>query len=348
MPDPSLAALRIVDAAANRATEGLRTVEDYARFVLEDRFLTESLKGLRHDLQGVLAMLSSMERFASRAVTSDCGVSISTPTELQRADVQAVVQAAAGRVQESLRSIEEYGKTLSGFGSAQIESIRYRAYTLLAAVQSCKQRSLRLQEATLYLLMPTSRVLDDFKRDVDQLYAAGVDVIQLRDKQCDDRTLYQFAKAAAEIARRRQKLFIVNDRCDIALAVNASGVHLGQEELPIEDARRLLGADRLIGISTHDIDQVAEAVLKGADYIGCGPTFPSETKRFEAFAGLPFLQQVAASHSVPAFAIGGIQSDNLNQVLETGFTRVAVAGAILKAVDPVAAVAAMKRQLTLR
>ncbi len=348
MSDPSLAVLRIVDAAANRATEGFRTVEDFARFVLEDRFLTESLKVLRHDLQGVLKQLPLAERFASRAVTSDCGVTISTPTEMQRTDVQAVVQAAAGRVQESLRSIEEYGKTLSGFDATQIESIRYRAYTLLAAVQIWTQRSRQLQDATLYLLMPTSPVLEDFQRDVDQLFAAGVDVIQLRDKQCDDRTLYRFAKAAAEIARKRQKLFIVNDRCDIALAVNASGVHLGQEELPIEDARRLLGSQRLIGISTHNMEQVAEAVLKGADYIGCGPTFPSETKSFEAFAGLPFLQQVAAMHSVPAFAIGGIQSENLNQVLATGFKRVAVAGAILKASDPLASAAAMKRQLNSR
>ncbi len=181
-----------------------------------------------------------------------------------------------------------------------------------------------------------------FKRDVDQLYAAGVDVIQVWDK-IDDRTHYLQMLLLRSLVGN--KLFIVNDRSIFACFCVRRA--FGQEELPIEDARRLL-ADRLIGISTHDIDQVAEAVLKGADYIGCGPTFPSETKSFEAFAGLPFLKQVAASHSVPAFAIGGIQSDNLNQVLETGFTRVAVAGAILKAVDPVAAVAAMKRQLTSR
>ena len=345
MTDSSLAALRIVDAAANRASEGLRTVEDFARFILEDRFLTESLKTLRHDLQSVLSQLSMNDRLAARAVTSDCGITISTATELQRENTSAVVQAAAGRVQESLRSIEEYGKTIDGFGFQQIEAIRYRAYTLLAAVQSWQQNQQRLQDAVLYLLMPTSSSLEKFQQSVDQFYATGVDVIQLRDKQCDDRTLYQFAKSAAEIARRRQKLFIVNDRCDIALAVNASGVHLGQDELPIEDARRLLGSERLIGISTHNVEQVAEAVLKGADYIGCGPTFPSETKSFDSFAGLAFLEQVAEAHSLPAFAIGGIQSSNLDQVLATGIKRVAVAGAILNAHDPIAAAGEMKQQL---
>lgn len=345
MSEPSFAAVRIVDAAANRAAEGLRTVEDFARFVLEDRFFTEALKTLRHELQGVMANLPLDVRIASRAVTSDCGVHISTASERQRSDVQAVVQAAAGRVQEALRSIEEYGKTIDGFDFAQIESIRYRTYTLLAAVQGGAQRDLQLRDAALYLLMPTCESLDNFEHDVEQLYAAGVDVIQLRDKKCSDRRLYTYAKAAAEIARRKQKLFIVNDRCDISLAVNASGVHLGQDELPIEDARRLLGPDRLIGISTHCVEQAAEAVLKGADYIGCGPTFPSETKRFDAFAGLSYLQQVAELHSLPAFAIGGIHADNLKLVIGTGSKRVAVSGAILSAPDPFAAAKNMKQQL---
>ncbi len=345
MPDYDPATLRILDAAANRATEGLRTSEDYARFVLEDHYLTESLKTLRHDLQQIMSLIPAQDRLTARAVTSDCGVSISTATEMQRADLHAVISAAASRVQESLRSIEEYGKLVPEFSASGIEAIRYRAYTLLAATQALPMRKQRLQASRLYLLLSTMPNIDDFRQSVEQLYLAGVDIIQLRDKQCDDRTLYQFARAAAEIARRLQKLFIVNDRCDIALAVHASGVHLGQEELPIEAARQLLGANHLIGISTHNVQQVAEATLKGADYIGCGPTFPSQTKSFDSFAGLSFLSQVSRSFSIPAFAIGGIDTSNVSQVVDSGFHRIAVAGAITAAGNPAQAASMLKQQL---
>jgi thiamine-phosphate pyrophosphorylase len=126
----------------------------------------------------------------------------------------------------------------------------------------------------------------------------------------------------------------VNDRPDIAVLSQADGVHVGQEELEVRDARRIIGPDRLVGVSTHSIEQACQAVSDGADYIGCGPTFPSGTKDFDHFPGLDFLRQVAAEISLPAFAIGGITLDNLSQVLHTGFARIAVSGAITNSADP--------------
>jgi thiamine-phosphate pyrophosphorylase len=114
----------------------------------------------------------------------------------------------------------------------------------------------------------------------------------------------------------------------------ADGVHVGQEELPVHDVRQIVGPNMLVGVSTHTIEQARQAVLDGANYLGCGPTFPSGTKHFDHFPGLEFLRQVAAEISLPTFAIGGITRDNVQQVLATGFARIAVSGAIAASNNP--------------
>jgi len=130
----------------------------------------------------------------------------------------------------------------------------------------------------------------------------------------------------------------MNDRPDLAVLACADGVHVGQKELDVRDVRRIVGPNLLIGVSTHTIEQARQAVLDGANYIGCGPTFPSGTKYFDHFPGLDFLRQVAAEISLPAFAIGGITRENLADVLATGFTRVAVGGAMAMSSNPTLAV----------
>src|SRR5438045_3761732 len=130
----------------------------------------------------------------------------------------------------------------------------------------------------------------------------GARVIQLREKTLDGRAVLERARLVRRLTRDAGALFIVNDRPDIARLVEADGVHLGQGDLPVKEARRVLGPDLLIGVSTHDLDQVRQAILDGASYIGVGPTFPSGTKAFPSLAGLEFVRQVAAQTSLPAFA----------------------------------------------
>ncbi len=139
---------------------------------------------------------------------------------------------------------------------------------------------------------------------------------------------------------------IVNDRVDLAILSDADGVHLGQTDIPIHEARQLLGPQKLIGVSTHNLAQLQVAQQAGADYIGCGPTFPSTTKDFEDFAGLDFLREAHPHCAVPAFAIGGIQLDNCQQVLATGFSRVALQGYVDSAADPLAAMVQMRERIT--
>ena len=156
---------------------------------------------------------------------------------------------------------------------------------------------------------------------VREAIAGGADIIQLREKSLADRTLLATARDLRAMTRSAGALFIVNDRPDIALLAEADGVHLGQDDLPIHEARRLLGPSALIGVSTHNLDQVRTAVLEGASYIGVGPTFPSQTKEFNDVAGLDFIRQATCETKLPAFVLGGVTPANLHQVLQAGGTR---------------------------
>ena len=334
---------RILDAAANRAREGLRVVEDYTRFVLNDPFLTEQLKHVRHELARATQLLPATALLQQRDTLHDVGTTLSTKSEAQRQDATAVLTANWKRLQEALRSLEEFSKPLSDSPAHQFEALRYRCYTLERALAVNQSSNTKLQNAQLYLLLDCRANQTDFRELAAKLIAAGVDVIQLRDKQADDRTLLERGLALRQLLRDhaaahgRAPLLIVNDRPDLAVLCDADGVHVGQEELPVAAARRIVGPDMLIGVSTHSLEQAQQAVLDGADYIGVGPTFPSQTKDFAAFPGLELLHQVAANVSLPAFAIGGIHAGNLGSVLRTGFRRIAVGSAILAAAHHIAA-----------
>ncbi|TWU22504.1 Thiamine-phosphate synthase [Novipirellula galeiformis] len=343
------ATYRILDASINRATEGLRTLEEYARFALDDAEISGELKSIRHDLTTVTNQhLDRLRLIEARDTPGDVGTAIGEAAEYQRASVQAVIAAASSRIAQSLRVIEEYGKTIDANFAAQVEQIRYRHYQMAAALelQAFKAtRASQLAAAQLYLLMDGGESEDQFVASIEQLAAAGVDIFQLRAPELDDRTLYERACVGAAVAKKHGRLFIVNDRVDIAVAADADGVHVGQEELPAAAARAILGARRLLGISTHSIEQARQAVDDGADYIGCGPVFTSRTKQFDRYVGPAFLNQVSGSIHLPAFAIGGIDEHNVAKVIETGCHRIAVSGAIRDAEDPVHAAEALKQCL---
>lgn len=345
---------RILDAAANRAREGLRVVEDYARFVLNDPFLTEQLKQLRHELASATQLLPAAALLQQRDTLHDVGTTLNTASEGQRQNSAAVLTANWKRLQEALRSLEEFSKPFPDSPASQFEALRYRCYTLERALAVNQSSKTKLQHARLYLLLDCLANQGHFRELASKLIAAGVDVIQLRDKQADDRTLLERGLMLRQLLREHAgthgvaPLLIINDRPDLAVLCDADGVHVGQEELPVAAARRIVGPDLLIGVSTHSLEQAQQAVLDGADYIGVGPTFPSQTKDFAIFPGLDLLRQVAASVSLPAFAIGGIHAGNLASVLETGFHRIAVGSAILAAADPVSACRELAKGLTAR
>jgi thiamine-phosphate pyrophosphorylase len=346
--------LRILDASLNRAGEGLRVIEDYVRFALDDPFLTQQIKSLRHGLATIACEIPADDRNIARDTLADVGTEISNASEATRRDAWAVCAASFKRTEQSLRSLEEYGKLINVGVGRQAESLRYTLYTLEKTIDIGRSSRQRLEVVQLCVLLDGCGSLDAFERIVSELADAGVGMIQLRDKSLNDRELVARAKRLVALTHaqppaetgsgaspRSHTLAIINDRADIAAAAHADGLHLGQEDLTVKHARAIVGTRMLIGVSTHNIDQARAAVLDGANYIGAGPTFASRTKQFHAFAGLDYLDQVAGEIRLPTFAIGGINIDNLPQVLSAGINRIAVGAAVTKANKPDSAASAL-------
>lgn len=159
---------------------------------------------------------------------------------------------------------------------------------------------------------------------------AGVGWVQYRDKTGPRRKVYEEAIKLKDLAGKHNAVFIVNDYSDIALAVDADGVHLGQDDLPVKEARKILGRGKIIGVSTRCIEQALEAEQAGADYIGFGPVFHTSTKDAGSPRGIDLLGKIKNKVSIPVVAIGGVNLKNIHSVLETGVDAVAAASAILK------------------
>lgn len=172
----------------------------------------------------------------------------------------------------------------------------------------------------------------------------GANVIQLRDKTASSRKLYEAALAIREITEVANVIFIVNDRLDIALAVDADGVHVGQKDLPAPVARRLIGQNKILGVSAETLEQAIQAEQDGADYLGVGPIFEARATKPDAAEpmGLLLLRQVCQHCQVPIIAIGGIDRSNAKEVMEAGARGIAVISAIVSANDVVAASRALK------
>jgi len=321
-----LALYRILDANLDRAREGLRTIEEWCRFGLDDVALTDECKHLRQEL----AHWHTSDLRAARDTPGDAGTGLTHPNEAERSSVQDVLQANLCRVEEALRVLEEYGKVYSAAMGAACKQMRYRVYTLESKL-TAYQRQQQLARSHLYLVTaPTDHLFET----VEAALQGGLTLVQYRDKTADDEVRLRNAEKLCHLCRRYDALFIVNDRVDLAIAVDADGVHLGQQDIPIALARKLLGAQRLIGRSTHCPDDLHRAIQEGADYIGVGPVYETPTKAGRPAAGFDYVRYAAEHATIPWFAIGGIDTNNLSEVLAANVERVAIVRAIMHAEQP--------------
>lgn len=204
------------------------------------------------------------------------------------------------------------------------------------------ERRERLAAARLYVV---TGVRPDLAEFLDAILGAGVDVVQLREKESEAGDLLRLGETFREVAERHGALFIVNDRPDVAYALDADGVHLGQNDLPPRLARDILGEDGIIGLSTHSPEQW-DAAAPEADYLCIGPVWETPTKPGRPAAGVDAVRHAAkSSESRPWFAIGGITEDTLSEVLAAGATRIVVVRAITMAADPAASVRTLADRL---
>ncbi|QNI68114.1 thiamine-phosphate pyrophosphorylase [Synechococcus sp. BMK-MC-1] len=329
---------RLIDANLDRAREGLRVIEDWCRFGLDRQDLVVPLKDWRQQL----GQLHDDAYRQARSTATDAAAGLGHPAQDNRSDSVAIVKANASRVQEALRVIEEFARTGDAVLARTAAAVRYALYDHeVRILEACGHNRRQQQLADAKLCLITDPGADDnpdrLMHNVKAALESGVTLVQYRRKHGSDGLRLQEAQQLAQLCRAHNALFIVNDRIDLALLVNADGVHLGQEDLPQHEARRLLGNEKLIGRSTHALAQLEAAQQEGADYAGVGPVFATATKADRQPAGLNWVKEACAAARIPWFAIGGITATTLPRVREAGAQRVAVVSAIMASEDPASA-----------
>ena len=332
------AVCRILDANLDRAREGLRIVEEWCRFGLNSARLSEECKQLRQEL----ASWHSAELRAARDTPGDPGTELTHPQEQQRGSIDVLLQANFCRVEEALRVLEEYGKLYHPKMGGSFKQMRYRVYTLESSLIGFQRHKI-LAQSYLYLVTSPTEVLPGI---VEATLQGGLRLLQYRDKTANDIDRLDNAQKLRQLCQQYGAILIVNDRVDLALAVDADGVHLGQEDMPIAVARQILGSQRIIGRSTTNPDEMQRAIQEGADYIGVGPVYETPTKVGKAAAGLEYVRFAAKHCPIPWFAIGGIDADNVNDVISAGAERISVVRSLMQAEQPTLVTQFFLSQLT--
>lgn len=326
---------RITDANLNRAAEAARVLEEIARFLLDEKELSESLKNMRHRIN--FAQDEYYNQYLNaRDTENDIGVDIKNTTK--RLNIENIFKANIKRLQQALRTLAEYS-TGDDKNMLIFEKLRYESYTLEKIMWDKlkeKYNQIKLLDKKLYLVTNSDNFEseDAFLDAVASALQGGVDILQLREKTMSANKILNLGKKIKQLCLQYDTTFIVNDRVDIALLLEADGVHLGQDDLDVKSAREILGDNMIVGISTHAPEQALKAVEDGADYIGVGPVFATPTKQGRIPVGLEYVRWTSENINIPAFAIGGIDLQNCSEVLDAGLKKLAVVRAIINADSP--------------
>lgn len=187
---------------------------------------------------------------------------------------------------------------------------------------------------SLYLISDRNESLDEFLYKIEQSILGGVKIVQLREKNCSTLEYIEIGKRVKALTDSYNIPLIVNDRIDVALAIDASGIHLGQEDMPLDIARRIMGTEKLIGISTRNIDEATKAEINGADYIGVGAIFDTDTKSDARKIHFDDIKKIKNSVDIPVLGIGGINKDNIHIVKMLNLDGICISSGILRDKNP--------------
>ncbi len=333
------AVYRIIDANFNRAREAARVMEDYCRFALGSAALSGRAKQLRHELSAAVGKLDAGRLIAGRDTLADVGVGRKIKHQMLRASLKDAFVAASKRLTEALRVLTETAQPLNPPAAEEIEKLRYGAYTLEKDIVFFSDAGEKFKDVRLYVII-SSNVPADVLSLAARCAAGGADCLQLRAKNAPDDTLFALSCEFVKLCRDAGVVSIINDRVDIAAGSGADGVHLGQNDLPVEQARRIEPVPFVSGKSTHSAEQLGRAIDELVTYVGLGPVFPTPTKPGAEPVGLDYVRrsvEVLADTGIGHAAIGGITLDNVEDVLRAGAKTIAVCSAITQVDDPRAA-----------
>ena len=321
---------QIIDANLDRAREGLRVLEDWARFGLGLENYVIKIKNFRQILGK-----NHLEVYKkSRNHIEDQCKGLSHVEQNNRKSPGKIISSNSARVQEALRVIEEFSR-LNNKELAKVASeIRYEIYTLeveLLNFNTRKNSEKIIRDNGLYAITDQK---SDVLEKIEDILIGGVKLIQHRFKTGTDKNRLEEAIKIKNLCKKYNALFIVNDRVDIALASDADGIHLGQNDLDLKTARKLLGNSKIIGISANNEIDISTAIKDGCDYIGIGPVFKTSTKKDKEPLGLEKIKYLTKDIKIPWFAIGGISKKNISYLKNNGFSKFAIVSELMNSEDP--------------
>ncbi len=341
-------AYRIIDANFNRAREALRVIEDYCRFALNNQSLGTRAKDLRHRLCATISRLAYSRLLAARDTPGDVGIGQSTENTISRTNLKDSLTAACKRLPEALRVLAETIRPEDANLAEQIEQLRYACYTLEKDIALSADAQARFSNVRLYVIISSNLPAEVFSL-TKACIAGGADCLQLRAKDMQDDGLFAIACEFVKMCRDAGVPGIINDRVDIAVASGADGVHLGQNDVPVGQARKLQLGPLIIGKSTHSPAQLTAAIAEMPTYVSLGPVFPTPTKPNAEAVTLHYVKQalpILSDTGIGHVAIGGITADNIDSVLSAGAKTIAVSSAVTNSPDPTAACRNLKKKIT--
>ncbi len=321
---------QIIDANLDRAREGLRVLEDWARFGLGNEDFVIRIKNFRQILGKNHLEIYKL----SRNYVEDQCKGLSHDEQINKKSSSKIISSNSARVQEALRVIEEFSRNHNIKLSKIASEIRYEIYTLeieLLSFNTRKKAQLIISENNLYSITDQRENLLEI---IEKILLGGVKIIQHRFKKGNDKCHLKEAIDINNLCKKYNSLFLVNDRLDIALASNADGVHLGQDDIDIKTARKLLGPSKIIGVSANNSNDIDKAEKDGCDYIGIGPVFPTLTKKNKEPLGVEKIKALTKDINIPYFAIGGINKLNISSLKNHGISKVAIVSGLLNSEDP--------------
>ena len=321
---------QIIDANLDRAREGLRVIEDWARFGLGREDLVIKIKNHRQ----ILGKNHLQIYKASRNYIEDKCKGLAHVEQTSKKSPEKIISCNSARVQEALRVIEEFSRGTNPELSKIASDIRYEIYSLEIKLLNLSYRKSAyeiIKKNDLYTITDSRQNL---LKIIEDILIAGVKIIQHRFKEGKDKHNLKDAIEIKKLCKKYNALFIINDRVDIAIATNADGVHLGQDDMDIQTARTLLGNSKIIGISANNEIDISNAIEKGCDYIGIGPVFKTSTKKDKKPLGVEKIKSLTRDINIPWFAIGGINKIDIPLLKGNGIEKIAIVSALMSSEDP--------------
>jgi len=318
----------LIDANLSRAKEGMRVVEDTIRFVLRNEALYAKIRPLRHLLAQLEYLLGSAARLTGRDFDNDLGRASPDNNLASRRNFWSLMKANFSRLEEALRVLEEYTKIYLPQHYSYFQKLRHDVYRLEFEVLSSTSHywlQLYFESGIVY---PLSDNVDELIWLIDH----GAKVIQLRNKSSDKNEIYNQAKFLCEYIEKKDNtvfgytpiLLIIDDCVEVAAKLPVAGVHIGQNDMPFLQARKILGSSKIIGKSNNNLEQMQASVNEGADYVGIGPIFTTPIKKDYIPVGVDLIKKIKKEIFIPWVAIGGINKENAPELYSVGANNIAV------------------------